>query len=499
VPFAGVSTAALLLVVAPATAAQFAIAIDGELDDWDGVAVAYTDASGDGSGADFGRLWIADDDRFLFLRLEVGQELDLSENNSLRIYLDTDDNAATGTPVAGIGAELEWRFGDRQGTFVTGGSTTVFHEDIRFRAGPTVTATAFEMAFGRDTRPDGQNLLFPGPVVRVVVRDQAGGDQLPGSGDLVTYTMDQGSLPPELPIALQRQQSDDLRLVTFNVLSDSPWDGGETPRFERLVAAADPDIICFQEIYDHSAAQTAALVGSWLPGPWSAAANTDCKTVTRRPILASWAVGNELATLIDAQATLGADLLVINAHLPCCSEDAARQDAVDEIMAFVRDARTPGGADEGAHGPDFTPDWDGTDLLDVIARQTEKRMSYTWRRDTSSFWPGRLDFIIATDSVVDVGNRFILYTPEMSSGELAANGLLAGDSLASDHLLLAADLRAPSPPCAGDINGDGAVDVQDFLGLLAAWGDPGGAADLNGDGMVDVQDFLDLLAFWGAC
>ena len=85
-------------------------------------------------------------------------------------------------------------------------------------------------------------------------------------------------------------------------------------------------------------------------------------------------------------------------------------------MAFVRDARTPGGqidldtgtpvvitgdlnlvgfarqletlltgdiADEGAHGPDFTPDWDGTDLLDVIARQTEKRMSYTWRRDTS--------------------------------------------------------------------------------------------------------------------
>jgi endonuclease/exonuclease/phosphatase family metal-dependent hydrolase len=531
-PVARAAIAVLVLIVPTATAEQAPITIDGVLGDWADVAVAYTDAAGDGSGADFGRLWIADDDRFLFLRLEVGQELDLSENNSLRIYLDTDDNASTGTAVAGIGAELEWRFGDRQGFFVAGGGTTVFQEDIRFRAGPTVTATEFEMAFGRDMVPDGQNPLFPGPVVRIVVRDEAGGDQLPGSGDLVTYTMDVGSLPPEFPIALARQQPDDLRLATFNVLTDSPWDGGEAPRFERLVAAADPDIICFQEIYDHSASQTAALVGSWLSGTWNAAANTDCKTVTRWPILASWPVGNELATLIDAQATLGGELLVVNAHLPCCSADGARQDAVDKIMAFVRDARTPGGqldldpdtpivitgdlnlvgfarqletlltgdiADEGTYGSDFAPDWDGTGLLDVVARQTEKRMGYTWRRDTSSFWPGRLDFIIATDSVAGVGNRFILYTPEMSAGELAANGLLTGDSHASDHLLLAADLRAPAAPCAGDINGSGVVDVQDFLWLLAAWGDPGGAADINGDGIVDVRDFLDLLAFWGPC
>ena len=121
--------------------------------------------------------------------------------------------------------------------------------------------------------------------MRIVVRDYAGGDQLPENGELVTYTMDQGSLPPDPAIALPREHPDDLRLATFNVLFDSPWDGGEEPRFERLVAAADPDIICFQEIYDHSASQTAALVGSWLPGDWSAADNSDSKTVTRRPIL----------------------------------------------------------------------------------------------------------------------------------------------------------------------------------------------------------------------
>ncbi|MHC4588696.1 MAG: GC-type dockerin domain-anchored protein [Planctomycetota bacterium] len=54
-------------------------------------------------------------------------------------------------------------------------------------------------------------------------------------------------------------------------------------------------------------------------------------------------------------------------------------------------------------------------------------------------------------------------------------------------------------PCPADVNGDGAVDVVDFLGLLAAWGDPGGPADINDDGSVDVVDFLQLLSEWGPC
>ncbi|MHC4083034.1 MAG: GC-type dockerin domain-anchored protein [Planctomycetota bacterium] len=55
-------------------------------------------------------------------------------------------------------------------------------------------------------------------------------------------------------------------------------------------------------------------------------------------------------------------------------------------------------------------------------------------------------------------------------------------------------------PCPGDINGDGAVDVNDFIQILVAWGPcPGCPADINGDGVVNVQDFLALLARWGPC
>jgi endonuclease/exonuclease/phosphatase family metal-dependent hydrolase len=529
----GAVAAALLPVSPRAVGGQAAVTIDGAFEEWAAVPVAYADASGDGSGIDLGRLWIADDDRFVFLRLELGSEADLSENNQLRIYLDTDNNGNTGMSVAGIGAELEWRFGEREGLFFTGGAITVWHNDVRFRAGPTVTATEFEMAFGRDVLPDGQHPLFPGPVVRVVVRDQLGGDQLPGPAEFVTYTLDQGSPPPDPAIALQREQPGDLRVATFNVLFDSPWDGNDEARFDRLLSAADPDIICFQEIYDHSASETADLVASWLPGStWSAASRTDCKTVTRLPILDTWSVGNELAALIDTGAALGGPTLVINAHLPCCDNDSGRQEAVDEIMSFVRDAMNPGGqlslpaetpiviagdmnfvglarqldtlltgdiSDEGTYGPDFAPDWDGTALHDIVARQTEKRMGYTWRSDFSSFWPGRLDFLVTTDSVVAVANRFIVYTPEMSPSARATYGLLSGDSYASDHLLFCADLRPLAAPCSADIDGSGAVDVVDFLTLLAAWGDAGGPGDVNGDGTVDVLDFLQVLASWGPC
>jgi hypothetical protein len=54
---------------------------------------------------------------------------------------------------------------------------------------------------------------------------------------------------------------------------------------------------------------------------------------------------------------------------------------------------------------------------------------------------------------------------------------------------------------AGDLNGDGVVDVSDLLILLAAWGpcprSGNCPADLNGDGAVDVSDLLILLANWG--
>ena len=50
----------------------------------------------------------------------------------------------------------------------------------------------------------------------------------------------------------------------------------------------------------------------------------------------------------------------------------------------------------------------------------------------------------------------------------------------------------------GDINGDGIVNTEDLLALLAAWGPcPECPEDINGDGTVNTSDLLILLANWG--
>jgi len=50
-----------------------------------------------------------------------------------------------------------------------------------------------------------------------------------------------------------------------------------------------------------------------------------------------------------------------------------------------------------------------------------------------------------------------------------------------------------------DISGDGSVDMDDLLIMLAAWGTDDPAADLTGDGTVDMDDLLVLLGAWGPC
>jgi len=61
----------------------------------------------------------------------------------------------------------------------------------------------------------------------------------------------------------------------------------------------------------------------------------------------------------------------------------------------------------------------------------------------------------------------------------------------------AATMLGPIAPTLGDLDGDGAVGIADFLTLLDAWGQVHSSADLDGDGMVGITDFLMLLANWG--
>ncbi|MCH2134620.1 MAG: PA14 domain-containing protein [Phycisphaerales bacterium] len=53
--------------------------------------------------------------------------------------------------------------------------------------------------------------------------------------------------------------------------------------------------------------------------------------------------------------------------------------------------------------------------------------------------------------------------------------------------------------CEGDVTGDGIIDVNDVLQVIAAWGGTDPDADVNGDGTVGVDDLLIVIKRWGPC
>jgi len=376
-----------LITTAFVTAEQTAITIDGQFEDWDEVPIAAKGKDGDADNpVDFRLLWLADDDRFLFLRVETSEDFDLSDDNSIVLYLDTDANAATGVPIGGIGAELEWRLGSRFGAFLhEGANTYVDFADIRFRGAPTVTSNQFEMAIGRDTLPDGLNPLFTGSEVRVLLKDDLSNNTIPDDGTILSYTLDQGSVSPDTPISFDRPITNNLRVITHNVWNDELFTPKSQPSFQRLYNAISPDIFNFQEIYDHSASDVVDLFNSWLGGNWYGAGNSDCKTISRYPITGSWSIDGNLATLIDTTESLGTPILIINAHLPCCSYDQERQEESDAIIAFIRSAYQRNGYG-GDCPPDEIPDCNGNCApINWIGDKICDNGSYEWNGQRINF------------------------------------------------------------------------------------------------------------------
>jgi len=95
----------------------------------------------------------------------------------------------------------------------------------------------------------------------------------------------------------------------------------------------------------------------------------------------------------------------------------------------------------GLYGSDFAPDWDGSDFEDAKPRVTDQPFTYTWNDNFSSFFPGRLDYLIYSGSVMNLENSFSLFTKKMTIEELQDNGLQSNDTNISDHLPIVADFE----------------------------------------------------------
>jgi endonuclease/exonuclease/phosphatase family metal-dependent hydrolase len=261
--------------------------------------------------------------------------------------------------------------------------------------------------------------------------------------------------------------------LAYNVLADDLLDRPEKKaRFLAEFAALQPDVICLTEIYRHSAEATRARVAEALPYMLHASGDgsTDSRIVSRHPIIFSEPNGSFHAARVRSEDR-AIDVMVITAHLRCCSRDDIRADQLAAIESFA--ARLRAGQLEAVPADlplilagdlnlvrrdtaAFLALQQSTGLRPLPALHLDAMEDYTWRDDGSSYSPGRLDYILAGRGLVE--RRAFVYQSE---------------SPPSDHLPLVADV-------AIDTDSNGLADGWERLHFGSIG--QNASADPDGDG-----------------
>jgi len=461
------------------------IVIDGLFDDWQEVPVTITDPEGDYNYDDWAELKITNDDDFIFFKISLHSEETLLQNwNNFYLYIDADRDSLTGHPFRGLGTELAWHFGYRTGQyFEQDGIIDLWQNDITLRQAPTVTSTEFEIAIARGSFV----LSDPDSIAVIFSSFYDTGDYMPDSWGGVVYQLDTTVVGPAEPILLEKTGT---RLVTYNTLNTGILESDRQPKFQRIIQALDPDIIALQEHSEWN--EIGDIISSWFPEDtwYQGYTFRDLVVLSKYPIInQANLISSErtMCALLQTDDPINPYLLILNSHFSCCDNDDDRHEQVDELVQVLREWRLndngpfdlPEGTpmfhvgdfnfvgyreqietvtagniqDEGNYGSDFPLDWDGTAITDLFSRQTHKRMAYTWRSDGSSFNPGKLDYVLYTDSNLSILNHFVLNTLAMPDSILNEWELEAEDTNeASDHLPRIVDFMVTDLGITGELD-----------------------------------------------
>jgi hypothetical protein len=471
------------------------IGIDGDFSEWAGVVNQTTDPSGDGSGF-----------------VDVTWVKAVNEGAELFLYFDTGTiaNYQSGSPSQGTqtiqidapdGTVITFDFRDIRFEF---DNVWVYWTDIGFAGAPTYADDEFEMRF--DLSDFGAT---PGTDVTISMSDS----------DTVSpfvYTMTTATSTPAVRDPA-RFAGTEFRIANQNTLHTGLLDGGQSVQLKSVIDAVKADVYTFQEEWDSSEAQIAAVLASVDPhgdgATWNVVKESGTAIASRSTLVHLPQVNTRhIPAIVELPS---GPVLVVCVHLKCCgyigsSEDDQRIDQTDEIIGMIDSLRA------GTLGAPYVQyqdvpvvvvgDWNlvgsrtpltmfenDANLARADVRHLVGEDIYTWRNTSSSYTPGYLDLVAYDDTRMTLRNSFVLDSEKLTFGQLAQLGLLSNSSGGSDHLMVVADFTMGLlAPCEGDANGDSTVDVNDISYVLFRLGDSGTPGevdgDANGDGVVDVND-----------
>lgn len=466
------------------------ISIDGRFDDWTSIS-SYTDVPADGQGVDLKGFSVTNDEKNLYIRLITNTVFNLSDSNNLYLNIDADNNANTGYFNNGIGAEFAWRFGYKYGFYYHDNTKdTVYASQLAMAGLTTHKNNTFEIAISRSTKLGTQlQTLFTTDTIKLNFSNgMAGGDQMPDVGSTKYYVFNNQLTSSFAPVELSRCNGSYLRVMTYNTAFDGLIDAARANQYRRILQAVLPDIIVFNECGNTSYVQAKSVLDTWMPtgtaaGWYCYKADPGNIVCSRYPVKYAKNISFRKATVtyIDLPAKYQTDIVFIGTHLMYYNDgDSTRQKEADIIAAYLRDmkagiteypipANTPfviAGdfnlvnsysplntmltgeiVHTDLYGSSAMPDWDNQPISSVYAKVSERDMAYTWRsRDAKARWlPGKLDYILHSNTNILLKKSFVLQTELMSAARLSQYGLEATDTyLASDHLPVVADFQLPT-------------------------------------------------------
>ncbi len=450
--------------------------IDEQFDEWTNL---IEDPTGDNAfGTDFIACAASTSQNRIFFYLKLHTPLLLQAQDDVALYIDLDDNVATGRMKNGIGADLVYYFSDRYGiVYEQNGSRFIDHEDIYLVHQPSVRANQFEIGINRDIQLNGSSFTVQNFRYLFV----SAGDQIPNGNGGISYTATMEIVDP--PNIRYSKDPRDIRICSYNVHFDDLFVSTKQPSFLRIFAAIQADVWAIQEVYDHSDQEIADLIRVAQNIPVSqelyhASAGHDVHIISKYPVQAAHSIaGNgafhlQLPISTDEQVV---DVLIINAHLPCCERDQERQDEIDQILKFIRNQKSGIGpfdmegefpivvvgdmnfvgsdqnpyslihgeiANNNLYGPNFNPGWNDKSFNDIKAPASGTHNSCTWSSEESSYSPSRIDYILYTGGRMRARNSFVLNVAKMSAADRNQLNLLSLDGEnASDHYPIVADVR----------------------------------------------------------
>ncbi len=452
------------------------IILDELYDDWSELDIYLDGDDVEGGGVDILATGATMDSDYLYLYLQVERNRLLQETDGLQVLLDIDNDVNTGELMHGLGVDLLFDFGARAGVSALDVRRGYSHDDIGLISSPTVSSSEWEMLIRRTAPVDSEIDYVISDSCKYVWRF-TGGDVAPDQG---TLNVDRADIyDREYSTDLSVAEGTDLRVLSYNVLRDRPLESSSArSALGRVLRTLDPDVIAFQEIYEHSSLEVAAMVNTLYPPDigeqwYHAQVQPDIILVSKANITATRSSdGNGYFRISHADR----DWLIVNCHLPCCENDFGRRQEIDRILQILRDIQAGThplevqedapviilgdmnlvGSNEtrdalllgdidrnGLYGPDFDPDWGRGALTDAVPLTTGLPATISWNPSGGSFSPGRLDYITYSSSSVEVLSSGALLSSALSPEALAATELREDDTdRISDHLPLFADFRA---------------------------------------------------------